>query len=218
MEQLANAAVSTLASDIQAGTTSIPVQDGSNFPATGNFRIRIGSELILVIARSGNTLTATGGRGAESTVAAAHYAGDDVKVVLTAAALLQTIADRAPPIASPTLTGLTTVGGLVAGVSSTGSASVSTDASAGTLKNVSSAVNVTLNNPTNAVDNCRFVWRIKNTGAEAISVSVGNAFRFGAWGAAISNLAAGETVYIVAMYNADAGKWDILPPATGYGI
>jgi hypothetical protein len=59
---------------------------GAAFPATGNFRILIGTEIIIVGARSGDTLSSLT-RGAESTVAAAHNAGDAVTHELTAGAL-----------------------------------------------------------------------------------------------------------------------------------
>jgi hypothetical protein len=59
---------------------------GAAFPATGNFRILIGTEIIIVGARSGDTLSSLT-RGAESTAAAAHNAGDAVTHELTAGAL-----------------------------------------------------------------------------------------------------------------------------------
>lgn len=56
--------------------TSIPVDDASVFPSKPLFRIRIDSELLLVTAISGNTLTAI--RGIEGTTGASH--ADDAKV------------------------------------------------------------------------------------------------------------------------------------------
>lgn len=84
-ELFTNGAESTLSAGINDSTTSIGVADGSVFPATGNFRIRIDDEILLVTARSGNTLTAT--RGQEGTTAASHDSAAAVKQILTAASL-----------------------------------------------------------------------------------------------------------------------------------
>jgi hypothetical protein len=92
-EQLKNFAATTLAGDINSSVTSISVADGSVFPATGNFRLLCGTELILCTDRTGNVLTVT--RAAESTGATAHSSGDAITLVLTAASLLQAIADNA---------------------------------------------------------------------------------------------------------------------------
>lgn len=93
-EQFANDAVTTLSGSITSGSTSIAVVDGSKFPATGNFRIRIDNEYILCTARTGNTLTTTApNRGIEASTAAAHSSGATVRQVITAGGLVQLAAD-----------------------------------------------------------------------------------------------------------------------------
>jgi hypothetical protein len=84
-EILVNNAVTTLNGAIDASQTTITVNSGAVFPATGNFRIKIEDEIMLVRARSTNDLTVV--RGYESTTGASH--GDSLTVVsvLTAGAL-----------------------------------------------------------------------------------------------------------------------------------
>src|SRR5678816_4270279 len=89
-EQFANKADSTLNGAINNSTTSIVVVDGSRFPATGNFRVLLGSdtltgELVIATARSGNTLTVL--RGQESTTAQSWSDGTSVTHILTAGAV-----------------------------------------------------------------------------------------------------------------------------------
>lgn len=90
-EQLANNASTTLNGAINNSVTSVVVTDGSKFPSTGNFRILVGTELMLVTARSSNTLTVT--RGIESTTAASHADLDIVDHVYTKGSLDQILAD-----------------------------------------------------------------------------------------------------------------------------
>jgi hypothetical protein len=70
-EQLANRASSTLNGAIDNVVTSLTVANGTVFPASGNFRIVIDSEIIIVGARAGNVLSSLT-RGAEGTAAASH--------------------------------------------------------------------------------------------------------------------------------------------------
>lgn len=84
-EKFGNNAVTTLASAITAGATSLTVASASRFPAAGNFRIVIGTEYLLVTAVSGTTFTVT--RGIESSTAASHGAGTTVALILTDASL-----------------------------------------------------------------------------------------------------------------------------------
>jgi hypothetical protein len=83
-----------LSADILSTDTSIDVDDGSVFPSTGDFRILIGSELMLVTARSTNTLTVV--RGIEGTTAASHSNADGVFQSLTVGALKQYGRDNSP--------------------------------------------------------------------------------------------------------------------------
>ena len=85
MEQFANNAATNLASAITNSATSLTVNNGSVFPSSGNFRIIVANEIMLVTAVSGNTLTVT--RGQESTTAQAQSAGAAVTQILTAGAI-----------------------------------------------------------------------------------------------------------------------------------
>lgn len=90
-ERIVNNAATTLNGGITSGATSITVTDGSVFPTEGDFRIIIDNELLLVTARSTNTLTVT--RGIEGTAGASHSNGADVTAVLTAGGIDQLVDD-----------------------------------------------------------------------------------------------------------------------------
>lgn len=91
-EQFSNNASSTLNGAIDNDDTSLVVTSASSFPTTGNFRIRIDDEIMLVTAVSGTTFTVT--RAVEGTSAASHSNGADVRHVLTAAALQAIVGSR----------------------------------------------------------------------------------------------------------------------------
>lgn len=94
-EQLANSATTTLSAAItSAGATTATVTNGSLFPSSGNFRILIDTELILVGARSGNNLSSMT-RGIEGTTAATHSNGATVTHLLTKGSLDQYLFERA---------------------------------------------------------------------------------------------------------------------------
>lgn len=92
-EQLANNAASTLNGGIDNAVTSLAVANGTVFPSSGNFRIIIDNELILVGARSGNTLSSLT-RALESTSAASHSNGATVTHVLTKGGLDQYLLEK----------------------------------------------------------------------------------------------------------------------------
>ncbi len=85
-EKFANNATTTLNGGINNSVTSLDVGDASLFPATGNFRIKIEDEIMLVTAVSSNTFTVV--RAQEGTAGASHADTEDVLQVLTAEALL----------------------------------------------------------------------------------------------------------------------------------
>lgn len=92
-ETFTNQAVSTLSAAITTTTaTSCTVVDATTFPATGNFRIKIDGEILLVTTRATNTFTVT--RGQEGTVAATHASGASVIHLLTKAGLEARVANR----------------------------------------------------------------------------------------------------------------------------
>lgn len=86
-EQFANLAITTLNGGIDdnPSTTSVVVTDATGFPGSGNFRIVVDTELMLVTGVSGSTFTVT--RAIESTAIASHSSGAPVAQVLTAASL-----------------------------------------------------------------------------------------------------------------------------------
>lgn len=97
-EQFKNNGVTTLDGGIDDTQTTLDVANGANFPATGNFRIRIDSELMICTARSGETLTVV--RGQEGSVAASHSNGADVTAPMTRDAMYRALIDNIPCIRS----------------------------------------------------------------------------------------------------------------------
>ena len=92
-EKFSNNAVNTLSAAITTTTaTSCTVTDATAFPATGNFRIKIDGEILIVTGVAGATFTIT--RGAEGTVAATHASGANVIHLLTKGSLEARVANR----------------------------------------------------------------------------------------------------------------------------
>lgn len=85
MQQLSNFATTQLNGAISNSDTSIVVDNGGVFPASGDFYVLIESEIILVTARSSNTLTVT--RGQDGTTAASHADDSLIKLTLSRAAI-----------------------------------------------------------------------------------------------------------------------------------
>lgn len=81
VEQYANGASTTISEDLDASETGVDVTSTTGFPTTGNFRVLVGSELMIVTAVSGSTFTVV--RGAEGTTAATHTNGDAITHILT---------------------------------------------------------------------------------------------------------------------------------------
>jgi hypothetical protein len=93
METFANHAATTLSAAIASPTAaSCTVVDATAFPATGNFRIKIDSEILIVTAVAGNAFTIA--RGAEGTMAATHASGANVIHLLTKGSLEARVANR----------------------------------------------------------------------------------------------------------------------------
>jgi hypothetical protein len=92
-ELLENAAQTTLASPLSNSATTLTVASNTGFPGSGNFRIVIDQELMLVTAISGTTWTVT--RAIESyggvQTAVSHNAGATVTGVLTEQSLINII-------------------------------------------------------------------------------------------------------------------------------
>jgi hypothetical protein len=81
-ERFANTAQDTLDGSINNSVTTLDLDDASEFPSTGNFRIKIENEIMLATARSSNTLTVV--RGYEGTTAATHSNGVGCSQILSA--------------------------------------------------------------------------------------------------------------------------------------
>lgn len=93
IEKCANNAATTLSAAITSTTaTSLTVTDASAFPASGNFRIKIDGEILIVTNVSGTTFTVT--RGAEGTTAATHASEAAVIHLLTKGSLEARVANR----------------------------------------------------------------------------------------------------------------------------
>lgn len=85
IEQYANNPITTLNGSINNSVTTLTVISASLFSTSGNFRILIDSEIMLVTAVSGTTFTVT--RGVEGTSGASHTSGATITGILTAQAL-----------------------------------------------------------------------------------------------------------------------------------
>jgi hypothetical protein len=87
-EQFANHSGTTLTAAISSTTRPVTftVASSAGLPSSGNFRVLIDSEILLVTTISGTSLT---GSNTEGTTAATHANGAPVNHILTAGALLQ---------------------------------------------------------------------------------------------------------------------------------
>lgn len=90
-EQLLNKASTTVAEPLDNSETTITVADGSVFPADGDYRLIIDSEVILVKSRATNDLTAV--RGVDGTSAVTHLTGVDIDTVITAGGINKLLND-----------------------------------------------------------------------------------------------------------------------------
>lgn len=86
VELFTNNASSTLNGGINSSVTSLVVNSAATFPASGNFRIIVDNEIILVGSVSGNTFSNLS-RGIENTTAAIHANGATVTHILTAGSM-----------------------------------------------------------------------------------------------------------------------------------
>lgn len=89
LEQIHNFGHALLAEDLDTSETVVTVTSGAVFATDGEFRVQVGTELMLVSAVAGNDLTVT--RGIEGTTAATHTAGDPIDARLTAAGIVRII-------------------------------------------------------------------------------------------------------------------------------
>lgn len=90
-EQLLNAATTTVNEALDASETIITVTDGSVFPADGDYRLIIDSEVVLVTSRVTNDLTVV--RGLDGTLAVTHSNGVVIDTIVTASSFDQFLND-----------------------------------------------------------------------------------------------------------------------------
>lgn len=106
LEIFSNLLTATLATGIDnvQTTLTITTPTSGTIPTTGNFRLRIENEYLLVTGTGNGSTTFTVTRSIEGSTAASHSAGIAVKQVITAAALAQIRLDAiaaiigAPPV------------------------------------------------------------------------------------------------------------------------
>jgi hypothetical protein len=93
-EQFTNDASTTLNGAIGSADATLTVNSATGFPATGNFRVRIDNEILLVTSVAGTLWSVTRAVEAVAGVqaAAAHANGVVVTHVLTAGSLLNAYA------------------------------------------------------------------------------------------------------------------------------
>lgn len=101
-----NSPTTTLSSSITNSSTTIPVNAPTSpdvWPTGGNFRIRIGTEIVIVTAATSSATSLTVvTRGAEGTTAASAASGDAVDIVLTKGAIDNFLRPPGDPVpASP---------------------------------------------------------------------------------------------------------------------
>jgi hypothetical protein len=95
VESYSNSAATTLSAAMTDTTgTSMSVTSATGFPSSGQYRIKVDSELFIVTGGQGTT-TWTVTRGAESSTAATHSNGAAVTHVVTAASLARVVEGRA---------------------------------------------------------------------------------------------------------------------------
>lgn len=126
-EQFSNAAQSTLAANVGPTDTTLTVVSAAGFPTSGNFRLLIDQEILLVTSVSGNVFTVTRAVEAVNGVQAAqgHGLGALVTSPLTVAALANyplpgsgtvTSVGTSSPLTGGPITGAGTIGVAASGV------------------------------------------------------------------------------------------------------
>ena len=86
VESYANSANTTLNGAINNAVTSLVVTSAAGYPNSGQYRILVDAEIMLVTGGQGTT-TWTVTRGIENSIAASHLTGAQVRFIITAASL-----------------------------------------------------------------------------------------------------------------------------------
>lgn len=87
-----NPASSTLTASITNSQSTITVASATGWPSTGNFRVQVGTEIMLCTSRSGTTLTVS--RGQEGSTAASAASGASVYIPITSGSVVRWQLDR----------------------------------------------------------------------------------------------------------------------------
>ena len=93
-EQHQNLSSTTLNGSHNNSTTSIAVTDGSQFPSSGDYRVMVDDEIMVVTARSTNTLTVV--RGQDGTSAASHSDLATIALIYSSQSLGRIFQDNDP--------------------------------------------------------------------------------------------------------------------------
>lgn len=104
-------------------------------------------------------------------------------------------------------------------VSLTDGATISPNASLGSVFKVDLAGDRTINGPSSPTDGQRILLRLKaTTTARTVTLQTGTSgsFAFGTDVTSVPQIASGKTTYVGAIYNADASRWHVLAVAAGY--
>jgi hypothetical protein len=95
-------------------------------------------------------------------------------------------------------------------------AHIATDASQGTVFDVTIAGDRILDNPTNPSDGQVCTWRVKQGAGGNHLLTYGSAFNFGAAGAPTLSTTAAKIDEITARYNLATTKWDVVLVSLGF--
>lgn len=88
-ETAVNNATTTTNEALDNSETDVTVADGSVFPATGDFRVRVEDEIMLATSRASDVLTVV--RGVDGTSAVTHPTSSDIKAVWTSESIIDTV-------------------------------------------------------------------------------------------------------------------------------
>lgn len=102
-------------------------------------------------------------------------------------------------------------------VALTYAATTATDASEGSIFDITLTGNVTLSNPTNGVNGQTLRWRIKQDATGSRTVTLGNKFALpGSVSSLEFSTAANKLDILAATYHSGRDRWDVVALVTGY--
>lgn len=177
------------------------VSEGSTNLYFTNVRAAAAAPVQSVAGKTG-TVTLAGGDIASGTVAAARLGSGTAN----SSTFLRGDGQWAsPPSGQPTV------------VSLSYASSLATDASAGSIFDVTLTGNVTLSNPTNPTNGQTLRWRIRQDATGGRTVTLGNKFTLPASVTSLEfSTAANKMDILAATYHASRDKWDVVALVVGY--